>query len=128
MSEPVNFSEELAAIICDRIADGESLRAICRDDGFPSVVTVRKWVNEDKQGFANQYMRARDMQADHYQELIIDEAFSAEDAAIGRLRVDALKWTASKLAPKKYGDKVTQELTGPGGSELGITVNFIKPK
>jgi hypothetical protein len=44
--------------------------------------------------------------------MILDEAFNSNDAQIGRLRVDALKWVASKLAPKRYGDKVEVEQTG----------------
>ena len=44
--------------------------------------------------------------------MILDEAFNSHDAQIGRLRVDALKWVASKLAPKRYGDKVEVEQTG----------------
>lgn len=40
--------------------------------------------------------------------------------ARSRLRVDARKWYASKLAPKKYGDKITQEISGPDGGAVQI--------
>jgi hypothetical protein len=35
-----------------------------------------------------------------------------------RLRVDARKWVLSKMNPKKYGEKLTQELTGANGKDL----------
>jgi hypothetical protein len=37
-----------------------------------------------------------------------------------RLRVDARKWVASKLAPKKYGEKVTQEHVGDPANPVAI--------
>jgi len=50
------------------------------------------------------------------------EAFNSHDAQIGRLRIDALKWTASKLAPKKYGDKVEVEQTGNTNFKISFAV------
>lgn len=35
-----------------------------------------------------------------------------------RLRVDTRKWLLAKLHPKKYGEKISQELTGAGGKDL----------
>jgi hypothetical protein len=61
-------------------------------------------------------------QADYYAEMIVDEAFSSNDAAIGRLRMDALKWASSKLAPKKYGDKVEVEQTGNNSVSLSFSL------
>lgn len=107
---PTKFTQELANTICERIANGETLRAICREIGFlPS--TVIMWTNQNGT-FFEQYAQARLKQADAYADMILDEAFNSHDAQIGRLRVDALKWVASKLAPKRYGDKVEVEQTG----------------
>jgi hypothetical protein len=47
-----------------------------------------------------------------------------------RLQVDARKWIAAKLKPKKYGDKQQTEVTGADGGPLQITEvawNVIKP-
>jgi hypothetical protein len=66
----------------------------------------------NNKAFSEQYAQARQKQADSYADMILDEAFNSHDAQIGRLRVDALKWVASKLAPKRYGDKVEVEQTG----------------
>lgn len=107
---PSIWSQELADQICERISNGETLRAVCRDIKIaPSTVIEWTWKNKE---FFEQYTRARQKQADAYADMILDEAFNSHDAQIGRLRVDALKWVASKLAPKRYGDKVEVEQTG----------------
>ena len=61
---PSRFTQALADLICDRIADGESLRAICRSAGMPSKSIVLRWVIDDVNGFSDQYARARKLQAD----------------------------------------------------------------
>lgn len=112
---PSTFTKEVGDNICERLAAGESLRAICRADGRKAH-TVLKW-KDDHPEFAAQYARAREDQAD----ALADEAMEIADASVGgmtadvaaaRLRWDARRWFASKLAPKRYGDKVTQEITG----------------
>ncbi|HCE6991259.1 TPA: hypothetical protein NOV39_001187 [Pseudomonas aeruginosa] len=47
-----------------------------------------------------------------------------------KLRVDARKWLASKMAPKKYGDRITNEHTGANGGAIEVksTVTFVQPK
>ena len=101
---PTKFTQELADLICERMANGETLRSICREINLPAS-TVIEWTMNNKV-FSEQYTQARQKQADSYADMILDEAFNSHDAQIGRLRVDALKWVASKLAPKRYGDKV----------------------
>jgi hypothetical protein len=107
---PTTFTQQLADKICERMANGETLRAVCRHIDLP-VSTVIEWTVNNK-AFSEQYAQARQKQADSYADMILDEAFNSHDAQIGRLRVDALKWVASKLAPKRYGDKVEVEQTG----------------
>lgn len=115
MGRPSDFTPEIANEICERIAKGESLRTITgagRDDFMPAETTVRRWLAGDEDWnaeFRRQYAHARDCQADHYAEEIIGiaDATPADAAAVARdrLRIDSRKWIASKLAPKKYGDK-----------------------
>lgn len=105
MARPSEFTPETANLICERLADGESLRKICADEAMPDRNTVRRWLSQQPE-FRVQYAHAREEQADVYAERIIEEAETATDASIGRLRMDALKWAASKLAPKRYGDKL----------------------
>lgn len=119
MGRPSDFTPEIANLICERLADGESLRTICRDDDMPDRGTVRRWLASDEE-FRRQYAHAREEQGDVYAERVVEEAMTAEDAATGRLRMDALKWAASKLAPKKYGEKVQQEISGPEGGPVMV--------
>lgn len=119
VGRPSKFSQELAEKICEQIAHGKSLRAVCAEDDMPSATTVFKWLNEN-QDFSEQYARARDRQADHYFEEIVEIADSVEadsaDVAKARLQVDARKWTLSKLAPKKYGEKTELDVKSSDGS------------
>lgn len=131
IGRPKSFTEEIAATICDRIAKGESVRTICLDDGMPDARTVYRWL-EDLEPFRQQYARAREAQADYYAEQIIEIADDGANdtyvdengnkrtdqdvVARSRLRVDARKWYASKLAPKKYGDKIEHSGTGENGA------------
>ena len=121
------YTQELGDEICHRIATGETLRTIIQDSHMPDRVTIYRWleVNED---FRNQYTHARSQQADHYFEQIIDESFASHDAQIGRLRVDALKWVASKMQPKKYGDKLEIETKGHSAIAIQFAIPERKPE
>lgn len=110
------YTEDHAPDVLKRLAEGESLRSICRAEGWPES-TVRKRFRDDP-ALAPQYARAREDQADHYADKIVDGAHDATDAALGRLRMDALKWAASKLAPKRYGEKVALVGGGPEDNPL----------
>lgn len=100
--------EQKAAIygkVCTAIAGGQSLRKICEAKDMPSIDTVRVWLIEDAE-FSAQYARAREEQADYYADEIVTIADTEEDPNRARVRIDARKWTAGKLKPKVYGDKV----------------------
>jgi hypothetical protein len=111
---PSIFSEELAAQICDRIAGGESLRSICRSESMPVQTTVYRWL-QNNEVFQQQYARARSLQAETYADEIADIADASCDrdsAAAARVRIDARKWFAEKVHPKKYGVRQTIEHAG----------------
>ena len=120
---PSIYTPELARNICRQIAEGKSLREICRADGMPYDATVREWVIDDRQGFHAQYTRAVQARAmlwaeeitgiadDGSNDTYIDpntgqERTNAEVVARSRLRVDTRKWMLSKVLPKVYGDKL----------------------
>lgn len=131
---PTSYSIELADIICERLASGESMRSISRDDGMPASSSMFKWIRENKE-FSEQYAIAKQESADAWVEEILDiaddgsndwmEVYSkgkSEEESIGwkvngeciqrsRLRVDTRKWAASKMNPKKYGDKIQQDVS-----------------
>lgn len=156
IGRPSDYTQETAAAICDRIALGESLRDICKSEDMPGQSTVFRWLDA-REDFREQYARARDAQADFYADEIIkisddgtndwmerrSEAekgpgvntgwvLNGEHVQRSRLRVDARKWYASKVAPKKYGDKMMNEHSGPDGGPIETTtevvVTIIDPK
>jgi len=98
------------AHICDQLVIGRSLRAICRDAAMPNRSVVMEWIREDER-FADQYARARELQADYLADEIIEIADTATDANLARVQIDARKWTAGKLKPKVYGDRLNLDAT-----------------
>lgn len=136
---PTIYSDELANIIFEKISTTtRSLKTICSDETLPDVGTVLRWLR-DNEAFRNQYARAKEEQADLMTEEMVDIADDGSNDTIqtkmgpmedrewtsrSKLRVDTRKWIASKLKPKKYGDKITQELTGSDGKEFSITLNL----
>jgi hypothetical protein len=123
------FSQPLFDSICEQIAEGKSLREICKADDMPNTVTVFRWLSRSAE-LSNQYARAREAQADAIFDEILeiadnanndwmerngeDEGYSlnGENIQRARLRVDARKWMAGKLRPKVYGDKLDLNHTG----------------
>lgn len=131
---PTTYTLELADNICERLAAGESMRSVARDESMPAMSTLFKWLREHEV-FSEQYAKAKEESADALVEdmlFIADNAASpvivdgavlmgadgepvmvADSAAVAhaRLRVDTRKWSASKLKPKKYGEKIQQDIT-----------------
>jgi len=119
--ESVTYSENKANEICQMVESGMSLVSICALPDMPHISTVYDWIDNNP-NLSEKYARARQRQADTLASMVMTEAFNAHDAQIGRLRIDALKWTASKLAPKKYGDKVEIEQTGNQNFKISFNV------
>lgn len=119
MGRHATYSDEIAQEILEQLAQGKSLRRICAQEGFPDESTVRKWVIE-RPDFGPQYARARDLGLD----AMADETFEIADGREGgdvardRLRWDQRRWYLSKLAPKRYGDKLEVEHQGEVKVEL----------
>lgn len=121
-------AEKLAAIgldeICHLTADCVPQRTIAAQIGV-SWATLMLWLSDPSR--SEQYARAREAQADKLAEDILsiaddgsNDTYQTEDGAAtnhdviarSRLRVDARKWLASKMAPKKYGDKIETTVAG----------------
>lgn len=110
MGRPATFTPELAEELCRRVSEGRSLRSVCQDEDMPVRSTVRLWQVADAE-FSAQYARAREARAEVLADEIIDIADQAADAQLARLQVDARKWAASKLDPKRYGDRLDIDAT-----------------
>lgn len=120
MARPGEYSAEVVNTICARIAEGNSLRKICAADDMPGLSTVFKWLNEHPE-FVEQYARAREQQAEHFADELVEIADDLTgDAQRDRLRVDTRKWVASKLKPKKFGETTKHEHSGPNGSPVTV--------
>lgn len=121
---PTKYSGKIADKICAEIAIGRSLRSICGDEDMPDLTTVYEWLRVQNR-FSQQYAVATDERTETQQEMLIemgDKAIEhAEDAdpkaanavvSAYKLKADNLKWSMSKMKPKKYGDKL--DLTSDG--------------
>ena len=129
------YTDELAEEILDRLATGESLLSICRDPHMPDEKAVRKWVKERPNTFGPDYARAREFGFDSIAEQVLEIGggdFTGPDGYVdngaiqqARLLSDNHKWFLSKLAPKKYGDKVTQELVGNPDAPIVTRIELV---
>jgi hypothetical protein len=112
---PTDYTPELGDEICAQLSGGESLRRVCAKKNMPSRQTVFTWLRVHE-GFLDQYTRAKqetaDALADDIEDIAIGVLNKKYDPQAARVAVDAKKWVASKLKPKKYGDKL--DLTTDG--------------
>lgn len=134
IGRPSSFTQEIADKICELIEQGKSLRQISEIEGMPCKATIMNWCNE-KRDFLDQYVRAKEEQAEYLADEILEIADNArndwmeinagddigfklngEHVQRSRLRIDTRKWLAGKLKPKKYGDYTRVD------GDLGLTV------
>ena len=132
IGRPTNYNENIALVICIRLANGEALKQITTEVDMPAQSTVYSWLLKFPE-FTEMYARAREEQADSNADEVI--AISDEEpryitdstgksyvdsgwVAHQRNRMEARKWTAMKLKPRKYGDRVAVE-----GVEGGAPIN-----
>lgn len=130
MARPTEYNEDIAKIICDRVATHDcGIQRLCNMyDDMPAKSTIRLWKLQNP-SFSTQYANAKRLQVENYAEDIIDisdddsgdvkydkdgnESLNGEFVARSRLKVDTRKWLASKLAPKIYGERKTEENSNP---------------
>lgn len=110
-------------LLCERIASGLGISAVCDMPDMPAKTTVYARMASDD-AFRTRIARAREAQQDSEADLCVDMADQAtpEDWQVVKLRIWARQWRASKLAPKKYGEKL--ELEHGGQIALTPTINF----
>jgi len=126
--------EKITGFVCYQIAQGRSLRSILdNDDDLPSPSVFLKWIGACSI-LREQYTHARQMAYELLADEIVsisDENYTTDEHGVkerlsseaiqrNRLRVDTRKWMLSKMLPRVYGDKLTQEVTGKGGGPIQL--------
>mgnify|MGYP006274245575 CR=1 FL=1 len=137
MGRPSGYTDAIADEICERLVRGESLESITKDEHMPHVATVYRWLNKYEE-FCDMYARAREDQADTLADQIIAIAdehpetipIYDKDGALLEIKVDsallqwqrnrmeARKWTAAELKPRKYGER--QILAGDADNPVQV--------
>lgn len=132
---PSKFDKQLCLDICEDMAAGKSLRQACEDRGVAHTTVLGHFL-DNTEGVFEHYARARKIQA----ELMYDEMMEIADdgsndymerlnkdghhigwqengewVSRSRLRLDARKWTLARIQPKRFGDRLHQEVTGADG-------------
>jgi hypothetical protein len=110
IGRPTLKTPELCAEICRRVAEGNPLKAICKEPGMPSWVTIHNWRQADE-SFRQDLARAREQQAEAWADDILSisdaELPTHEEIGRARLRMQSRQWLAGKYNPT-YADKPTQ--------------------
>lgn len=144
--EVVAMRLRVVSEIADELANSDrSLWEICDNAGIrdcPQGRAVSSWISQSEE-LQQIYARGKELQADYMAAQIrqiadncrmgvvtVDKPTGVETTTRdmvdrSRLQIDARKWLAAKLAPKKYGDKIEQTLQNPDGSNLDLTINFV---
>lgn len=138
IGRPSTYTVEIADEICERIAVGESVRQICLLENMPDDATFYRWLLKYDE-FRDKYARAKEAQADRFNEELIEIAddsrndwierenkrtgetyIALNEEALGRakLRVETRKWLMGKHKPKKYGDAVNLKHSDPDGGPV----------
>ena len=127
---PSLYTKELGDLICEQLAQGNSLRTVCKAEGMPDISTVFRWMRIYL-GFCEQYTRAKQEASDALAEEIQDisddgtndwmlihkgkdyvPVLNREHVERSKLRIETRKWIMAKMKPKKYGDKLDMTTNG----------------
>lgn len=130
IGRPTLFTQELADLICERVATTTlGLARMCETyNELPDKSTINLWRYKYPQ-FSAQYAQAKLNQADLLAEEMLDIAddgtndwmqsfgeegeiaykLNGEHVQRSRLRIDTRKFLAAKLLPKQYGDKADEK-------------------
>lgn len=136
---PTQYSHRLSEVVCERITAGQTTAEVTRDPTMPTWGVLARWRREHED-FNRRYTIARqsccELWADEIIEIADDatndfvtrvtakgkvvQVFDRESFERSRLRVDARKWTASKVLRHVYGDKSEVELRTPDGINVKV--------
>ena len=113
MGRPSEYTAKLGEEICERVRRGATIHSIAKEPDMPAEKTIHAWRDMHAE-FGKNYVRARADRADsRFDEIskikkqMLDGDIKSD---VARVAIDALKWQAGKEQPKKYGDRITQDL------------------
>lgn len=144
MSRPSKWTDEDFDKILERITHGKSVFAVTKADDVPAITQFYEWLAKSDTN-KEKYARALEMRADRHAEEIIEIAddssgdygfkegedesgqtakpvFLSENVQRSKLRVDARKWTAARMNPRKYGDFQRNEISGKDGGPIQLSI------
>lgn len=116
------YTPELGDEICDAIASSELglIHLVEANPHWPHRATIFIWLRRHPE-FRDKYTKAKEDQTEvcvEYMQEIMNEPHKYVDEETGytrvdvpmlRVKMDAIKWQASKLKPKKFGDTKNEE-------------------
>jgi hypothetical protein len=128
MPNAIVWDDALIAQLCDEIAGGRAIHEISETESWcPGEASIYRQMAKDE-AFRSAISSARAAQ----QEREADECIRMADLAtpddwqVVKLRIWARQWRASKLAPKKYGDKL--EVSGDAANPLVTRIERVVVK
>lgn len=123
----VVFSKALYDAICEKIADGKSVREICEKAGMPDRTTFNRWRQRTPELQA-QY----DAAAEDREDAIFDDiqyiADTEPDPKKAKVRIEVREWRLMRMNRKKYGNQITNEHVGDGGGPVVIAATSLDEK
>jgi len=113
MAYPSKKTPEIVGRFLEAIRNGRSAAQACKSEGMPSTQTIIKWTENDPE-FAAQYEKAKEERGNYYGELVAEISLAGlqgkyKDSAMLRAAIDGLKWSAARMAPKGFGDRIQHE-------------------
>jgi len=142
IGRPSKRTDEIVKRIIEGLSAGTPLTVICSTDNMPSDTTVRNWMKEDDD-LSSDIARAREAGFDQIaldalaiadnrdnDTILTDkggEIPNSEWISRSRLRVETRLKLLAKWDPKRYGDKIAQEISGPDGGAIKTETMALTP-
>ena len=113
MAYPSKKTPQIVRRFLEAIRNGRSAAQACKAEGMPSTQTILNWVESDPD-FAAQYEKAKEERGNYYGELVAEISLAGlqgkyKDSGMLRAAIDGLKWSAARMAPKGFGDRMQVE-------------------
>ena len=118
MAYPSKKTPQIVRRFLEAIRNGRSAAQACKAEGMPSTQTILNWVESDPD-FAAQYEKAKEERGNYYGELVAEISLAGlqgkyKDSGMLRAAIDGLKWSAARMAPKGFGDRMQVEHSADG--------------